>query len=181
MFVIYQKISSAFRPSRLWGPEDPNSRYNWMVRRYNTERLSNEDMNSIDSYENYPKTLQDNNNAKGEKNGWVKTDEVYRPEELYHRAYSIYTNTIPEYKEDINATYVLPKKKKILKSPGKKYVTPSNASVSITKLSNPEPKFSSPNVCVANGNLDCSTECFCNRHFTLNVPSLKRTELSTSL
>lgn len=41
-------------------------------------------------------------------------------------------------------------------------------------------KFRSPNICIAKGQLGGPLNCNCNRHFTLNVPTLNN-ETSTSL
>lgn len=111
----------------------------------------------------------------------MKPDESYNPEQLYHRAYSIYTNTIPDFKDNVNGTYIVSKKKWRKPNEDKYNIAIPNARVAKAKPTSAEPKFISPNVCLADGNLDCTTECFCNRHFTLNVPTLKRSELSTSL
>lgn len=42
-------------------------------------------------------------------------------------------------------------------------------------------KFRSPNICIAKTELGGPLACNCNRHFTLNVPDLRKVEVTTSL
>lgn len=46
---------------------------------------------------------------------------------------------------------------------------------------NAEEKFRSPNICIARGKLGGPLNCNCNRHFTLNVPTITSNETTTSL
>lgn len=96
---------------------------------------------------------QHTSNKINDKIDWME-DPAY-----YQRNYNVYSTTnfiIP--KENPYATYSVPKKK--------------------TK---DESNFTSPNVCLAKTKLDTRLDCNCNRHFTLNVPYLDKSELTTSL
>ena len=49
------------------------------------------------------------------------------------------------------------------------------------KKKSTDEEYRSPNICIAKGKLGGPTECSCNRHFTLNVPDLRSSEVTTSL
>lgn len=49
------------------------------------------------------------------------------------------------------------------------------------KKKSTDKQYRSPNICIAKGKLGGPTECSCNRHFTLNVPDLRSSEVTTSL
>ncbi|XP_063536150.1 sodium- and chloride-dependent glycine transporter 2-like [Cydia strobilella] len=58
----------------------------------------------------------------------------------------------------------------------------ANHSISKTKkMKKSEENFRSPNICIAETELGGSLACNCNRHFTLNVPDLRKTKVTTSL
>ncbi|KAJ0175786.1 hypothetical protein K1T71_008945 [Dendrolimus kikuchii] len=153
-FNLVTKISSAFKPSTLWGPEEPMARYVWMSQRYVNETLSSNGANSEQN--NYTNVSNKNINANDD---WTKLDPAHRKYNLYAR------NEIPnkssKIRNDIATVYT-------------KHTVPKVNPID-------EDKFRSPNICIAKGELGGPLNCNCNRHFTLNVPDLRKSEVTTSL
>ncbi|XP_014369255.2 sodium-dependent nutrient amino acid transporter 1 [Papilio machaon] len=148
-FNLITKIASAFRPSRLWGPEEPMARYLWMSQRYSSEHST--EVETASERNNYShlksKTYQQN---------WLTS-------ELYQRSPDFVTkNDKIDSKKNMGPKYQIHDRLK------------DNDRESIEK-------FRSPNVCIATDQLGGQSKCTCNRHFTLNVPDLRNTEVSTSL
>ncbi|CAH0581549.1 unnamed protein product [Chrysodeixis includens] len=157
-FNLVAKITSAFRPSRLWGPEEPMARYVWMSQRYVNETLSTDNDTSSEQ-NNYTTVTYNKEMDKKYK------DDMYR-HDLYQRTYNIYHKNDIINKDNmyggiksIYGTHTLPR--------GRKKST--------------EDKYRSPNICIAKGKLGGPIDCRCNRHFTLNVPDLRSNEVTTSL
>ncbi|XP_053612531.1 sodium-dependent dopamine transporter-like [Plodia interpunctella] len=151
------KLASAFRSSRLWGPEEPMSRYIWMSKRYSTD-VQYSEYNS-NSEPNYSQMIFNRGNEKRYDDEWMKISDAYQKNYIYSTNNDIFNDM--RYKEPgIYTTYSIQKgkrKKKDLE------------------------KFRSPNICVAKDQLGGSVKCNCNRHFQLNVPDLRKTEVTTSL
>ncbi|KOB51896.1 Transporter, partial [Operophtera brumata] len=154
------KISSAFKPSRLWGPEEPLARYVWMSQRYRNEVLSS-DNETTPEPRNYP--IYNIDLEKKYADDW-KTDPYQGT-----MNYNGYSNNNLKNKDEtlcidsnVFPTHTLPKGKKKEKT-------------------NVEEKFRSPNICIARGKLGGPLNCNCNRHFTLNVPTFTSNETTTSL
>lgn len=151
-------MSSAFKPSRLWGPEEPLARYVWMSQRFHNETLSTDNEGTPEL--NYPTIIYTPDNEKRYNDQWTK------PDDTYHRNYHSYNqpDLYPDEKtyKDLGAvftTHTIPRGK--------------------TKKETEE-KFRSPNICIAKGKLGGPLNCNCNRHFQLNVPTLT-IETTTSL
>ncbi|XP_011550327.3 sodium-dependent nutrient amino acid transporter 1 isoform X1 [Plutella xylostella] len=103
-YNLITKIASAFRPSRLWGPEDPTVRYNWIIRKPgDSDRLNNDDSNSADYYSTYPETILSKDTPKF-NDEWQKNPAIYTVPELdkpdYYATYSLPRNKKKEYKFD---------------------------------------------------------------------------------
>ncbi|CAK1600703.1 unnamed protein product [Parnassius mnemosyne] len=155
-YNLLSKIASAFQPSRLWGPEEPMARYLWMSQRYSHELSEENEANS--ESKNYL-------NLKSSKG--KPYEEDWLTPNLYQRSPQFLTKDVNGLDSDktkeigpIYTIHTIPRFKK--------------------KDDNDE-KFRSPNVCIARDQLGGQNNCTCNRHFTLNAPDLRNTELSTSL
>ncbi|CAH2076922.1 unnamed protein product, partial [Iphiclides podalirius] len=155
-FNLLTKIASAFRPSRLWGPEEPMARYLWMSQRYANELSSENETGSEPNNYSHLKS----NKAKAYEEDWLAP-------ELYQRSPRFLTKRIG------------------LNGDNTKEIGPIYTIHSIPRFSNNEKtndeKFRSPNICIARDQLGGENKCTCNRHFTLNVPDLRNAEVSTSL
>lgn len=155
-FNLITKISSAFKPSRLWGPEEPMARYVWMSQRFVNETLSSNDARSEpNNYNSNGFNKSDSNNGD-----WSRNDP-------YQRNYNVYVKNEFDNKNnkifnDIATVYTKHNVPKVKSKVG-------------------EDKFRSPNICIAKGELGGPLNCNCNRHFTLNVPDLRKSEVTTSL
>lgn len=156
---MFQKITSAFSPSRLWGPEEPMARYVWMSQRY-----ANEVQSSTNDAHSEPI-----NYSQIVFNTTEKNDQWIKPKETYQIPYSVYSkngfidSSGTEVFKDVTAIYAphsIPRSKKKRKD---------------------DEKFRSPNICIAKNELGGPTNCNCNRHFTLNVPDLRKNEVTTIL
>ncbi|XP_021186294.3 sodium- and chloride-dependent neutral and basic amino acid transporter B(0+) isoform X1 [Helicoverpa armigera] len=158
-FNLVTKISSAFRPSRLWGPEEPMARYVWMSQRYINETLSTE--NDTSSEQNNYSTIMYNKEMDKKYQ-----DELFR-NDLYQRTYNIYNKN--DIMNQENSTY------------GGIRSIYGTHSIPRGKKKSTDEKYRAPNICIAKGNLGGPIECSCNRHFTLNVPDLRNNEVTTSL
>ncbi|KAM3963663.1 sodium-dependent nutrient amino acid transporter 1 [Aphomia sociella] len=160
-FNFITKLASAFSPSRLWGPEEPMARYVWMSQRYSNEITSSD--NDIHSEPvNYSQIIFNKDNEKIYDDNWLKRNNTYQRNLSVYNNKNVYLNTKEvEYSTPtIYTTYSTSRGKKKKKE---------------------EEKFRSPNVCIAKNELGGPLNCNCNRHFTLNVPDLKRNEVTTSL
>lgn len=156
----FQKIISAFRPSRLWGPEEPMARYVWMSQRYNNETLSTKHEAHTEA-NNYAQIVYTKDNEKKYNDDWLKNNDNYQ------KTYYVYTkkgseDIEPVFNdiETILTNHSIPRSKKKKKG---------------------DEKFRSPNICIAKGELGGPLDCNCNRHFTLNVPDLRKNEVTTTL
>ncbi|XP_075974633.1 sodium-dependent nutrient amino acid transporter 1-like isoform X2 [Anticarsia gemmatalis] len=158
-FNLFTKISSSFRSSRLWGPEEPMARYVWMSQRYANEVLST-DNETISDQNNYSAITYNKDIEKKHKEDLPRND-------IYQRNYNIYN------KNDIINT-----KNNLFDSPESLYTTHT---IPRGRKKSVEEKYRSPNICIAKGKLGGPVECKCNRHFTLNVPDLRSSEVTTSL
>ncbi|KAJ2950203.1 hypothetical protein O0L34_g11564 [Tuta absoluta] len=158
-YNIFTKIVAAFRPSRLWGPEEPLARYVWMSTRY-----ANESVSSIAELPEDPSTNYSQIVFKSD------TDKTYDewPEQIdYQRTNYGYTHNGSIYNKEFKDVG------SILKQ--------HNGNFTRSKKQTEEEKFRSPNVCLAKSELGGPLECNCNRHFNLNVPNLRNSEVTTSL
>ncbi|XP_049868320.1 sodium-dependent nutrient amino acid transporter 1-like [Pectinophora gossypiella] len=159
-YNLFTKIAAAFRPSRLWGPEEPLARYIWMSQRYANDTLSSG--NDHVENTNYAQIVFNKENEK------KYNDTSSKNNESYQSTYYVYTKNghIDDSERvfrdvgPILASHNIPRSKKKVKE---------------------EDKFRSPNICIAKTELGGPIDCNCNRHFTLNVPNLRNTEVSTSL
>lgn len=156
ILICFQKISSAFKPSRLWGPEEPLARYVWMSQRYHNEVLST-DNETTPEPKNYP-TIYNIDINKKYANDW--NTEPYQKAMDYNYSNNDFFNT----ENTVDSEDVFPK-----------HTIPRGEKKDL------EEKFRSPNICIARGQLGGPLSCNCNRHFTLNVPTLKSNETTTSL
>ncbi|XP_060803757.1 sodium-dependent nutrient amino acid transporter 1 isoform X2 [Amyelois transitella] len=153
------KVASAFRSSRLWGPEEPMARYIWMSKRYAADAQYSDDTNSDPI--NYSEMVYNRDNEKKYDNEWTKINEAYQRNFFYNTNNDILPTKHMGYKEPgIYTTYSVPRGKRKKKD---------------------DEKFRSPNICVAKDQLGGSSNCNCNRHFQLKVPDLRKTEITTSL
>lgn len=155
----FQKIASAFSPSRLWGPEEPMARYVWMSQKYANEVQSSDNDNHSEPI-NYSQIVFNNDNEKS--NDWFKPKDDYQSPYYIQNKNGYLDNSNSVFK-DVTAIYAphsIPRSKKKKKD---------------------EEKFRSPNVCIAKAELGGLTNCNCNRHFTLNVPDLRKNEVTTIL
>ncbi|KAH9644123.1 hypothetical protein HF086_015453 [Spodoptera exigua] len=156
-FNLFSKLVSAFRPSRLWGPEEPMARYVWMSQRYVHETVSiDNDTNSEPNH--YANVMYSKNKYE---------EELYK-NEIYPRTYSNIYHPNDDYKTDY------------LYDGGIKSIYSINT-IPRGKKKSIDENYRSPNICIAKGRLGGPTECSCNRHFTLNVPNLRSNEVTTSL
>ncbi|CAH2991093.1 unnamed protein product [Chilo suppressalis] len=161
-FNLVSKIAAAFSSSRLWGPEEPMARYVWMSQRYANEvHSSDTDLQSEPI--NYSQIVF-NTDHEHFGNEWFN-----KPNDLQN-SYNIYSKTpcVDNYNTVFNdiSTIYAPKM--------------SSTSRNIKK-SKEEEKFRSPNVCIAKNEISGTLNCNCNRHFTLNVPDLRKCEVTTCL
>ncbi|CAB3255739.1 unnamed protein product [Arctia plantaginis] len=107
-FNLISKISSAFRPSRQWGPEEPMARYVWMSQRYINETLST-DNDTISEQNNYSAIIFNKQNMdKKFKNDLYNAD--------YQSTYNIYNRNIINNRnspyrdiESVFATHTIPR------------------------------------------------------------------------
>ncbi|XP_045515272.1 sodium-dependent nutrient amino acid transporter 1-like isoform X1 [Pieris brassicae] len=157
-YNLFAKITAAFHPSRLWGPEDPMTRYMWMSQRFSNGTLSSEpEVTDTSNYTNLHNDYTIKNDVKYAEN-WVK-DDLYDPENEFNF----------EYLGKDNIAY---------SDAGDLYAIPT---VTKSKKRKKDDTFRSPNICMAKGQVGGETNCNCNRHFQLNVPDLRNNEISTSL
>ncbi|XP_073949768.1 sodium-dependent nutrient amino acid transporter 1-like isoform X2 [Choristoneura fumiferana] len=150
-FNLFSKIASAFNPSRLWGPEEPMARYIWMSQRCSVEPNSEN--------KNYPQIIPKINEKSYED--WLKPAEY-----------------IPNGKSNFKNGY-LSKDETVIKDIGAIYT--KHSIPRSKKKKKDDEKFRSPNICIAKTELGGPLACNCNRHFTLNVPDLRKVEVTTSL
>lgn len=151
-FNLTSKISSAFKSSRLWGPEEPMARYVWMSQRYLNDTLSS--TNEV-SYERPDSDAAHNKY----KENWLSHKDKYQKEYDYYSRI-VATKTPSKASKETYPAHTIPR--------------------SETKV--PEEKFRSPNICIAEAQIGGPTNCNCNRHFKLNVPKdLRNNEVTTSL
>ncbi|KAJ8730597.1 hypothetical protein PYW08_002010 [Mythimna loreyi] len=107
-FNLVTKLASAFRPSRLWGPEEPMARYVWMSQRYVNETLStdNESTSEPNNYstimfnkemdKKYQEELYRNDMYQKTYNNYNKNEVINNDKHVYGGIRSIYgTHTIP--------------------------------------------------------------------------------------
>lgn len=159
-FNLVSKLISAFRPSRLWGPEEPMARYVWMSQRYVNETVSTDnDTNSEPNHYSSVMYTKDIDNKY--------QDEIFK-NEIYPRNYSNIYNPNDDYNNDY------------LYNGGIKSVYSIHA-IPRGKKKSVDENYRSPNICLAKSRLGGPTDCSCNRHFTLNVPDLRSNEVTTSL
>lgn len=130
-----------------------------MSQRYVNETLST-DNETISEQNNYPAIIFNKQNMDKKVN-----NDLFKPE--YQSTYNTYNRNIinsSRYSsygdmESVFATHTIPRgRNKTL-----------------------EDKYRSPNICIAKGRLGGPVDCKCNRHFTLNVPNLRNSEVTTSL
>ncbi|CAG9578998.1 unnamed protein product [Danaus chrysippus] len=161
-FNLLTKIASAFRPSRLWGPEEPMARYVWMSQRYINENGNSEQELNIDKSFN-PTIISKYHSKYNEpyKENWLHTSNIYQTTTKNNK-HDFMKSQEPSY-DDIGAIYSIP-------------IVPINK-----RKRNEGEQFRSPNICVAKGDMGGLINCNCNRHFQLNVPDLRTNEVSTSL
>ncbi|CAK1540709.1 unnamed protein product [Leptosia nina] len=152
-YNLFAKITAAFHSSRLWGPEDPMTRYMWMSQRFSNETFSSE-----------PDVTSESNNYVNLHNDYTKNDmknDNWLKEDLYQM----------DAKNNYNIEYL-----------GKDNPAFSDAIYAVpASKRKKEDTFRSPNICIAKGQLGGEVNCNCNRHFQLNVPDLRNNEISTSL
>ncbi|XP_072938943.1 sodium-dependent nutrient amino acid transporter 1-like isoform X2 [Epargyreus clarus] len=163
-YNLVTKIASAFRPSRLWGPEEPMIRYMWMSRRFNDEKPSNDDEFNSETND-YPYIISKNspkNNEVKYNEDWMKFDDTYQRIPKSYVKSNLVDDDDLRFKK-IDTTY------------------PSSSIARSKKKKKTEEKFRSPNICIAKDELGGPLNCNCNRHFTLNVPDLRSNETATSL
>lgn len=130
-----------------------------MSQRYANETLSSHnDGNSEQN--NYSSIVFKKDIEKKANNERLKSDP-------YQRNVNFYTKT--DFKNENNKVY---------NDIASVYTTHS---IPRSKKKNIDEKFRSPNICVAKGELGGPINCNCNRHFTLNVPTLKNNEVITNL
>lgn len=153
------KIASAFRPSRLWGPEEPMARYVWMSQRYANENANSEQEFTTDTkmYNHIMSKYQEKSN-KIYNEDWLH--DVYESSPKTYHKNDLVRNNYVRNDNDVGAIYSVP--------------------TASCKRKKPE-QFRSPNICIAKGELGGVMNCNCNRHFQLNVPDLRNNEVSTSL
>ncbi|XP_041988226.1 sodium-dependent nutrient amino acid transporter 1-like isoform X2 [Aricia agestis] len=155
-FNLFSKIKSAFRPSRLWGPEEPMSRYIWMSQR---------SLNENSEYDYDVDTTAFNNiiNKYNVKNNEIKHDGWSPNQDIYQSAKNKKNYDIIKRKENIysdnEAIYSIP--------------------VNFEKGKNPMDIYNS--ICISKEEIGGPICCECNRHFQLKVPDLRNNEISTSL
>ncbi|CAH0714608.1 unnamed protein product, partial [Brenthis ino] len=154
------KIASAFRPSRLWGPEEPMARYVWMSQRFANENANSEQEFTHDTkmFNHIMSKYQEKSNKIYEED-WLHATDTYQSSPKVYKKSDFIKNDDTLY--DDGAIYAIP--------------TPS------TKKKKVDEQFRSPNICIAKGELGGALNCSCNRHFQLNVPDLRNNEVSTSL
>ncbi|XP_030025626.1 sodium-dependent nutrient amino acid transporter 1 isoform X2 [Manduca sexta] len=159
-YNLLSKISSAFKSSRLWGPEEPMARYLWMSQRYVND-IAAKDKETQFEQNNYTSVVFSKDNEKKYNNEWTKNKDKYQSNINYYTKidFTNKNNTILKDKLDVYTNHTIPR----------------------TQSKSVDDKFRSPNICIAKGQLGGPLNCNCNRHFTLNVPDLRNNEVTTSL
>lgn len=160
LYLLFQKFSSAFSPSRLWGPEEPMARYVWMSQKYANEVQSSNTTDTHSEPINYSQIVFNSDEVKPDD--WFQTKDDYQSP-FYLQTKSGYLDNNSSIFKDVTAIYAphsIPRSKKKKKD---------------------EEKFRSPNICIAKTELGGLSNCNCNRHFTLNVPDLRKNEITTIL
>lgn len=132
-----------------------------MSQRYHNEVLSTDNEGTPEP--NYPTILYNPDNEKRYNNEWKRNNDPYEKNNFH--AY----NKKDFYKTD----------DKVYKDLGPLFTTHTIPRGKTKKET--EEKFRSPNICIAKGKLGGPLSCNCNRHFQLNVPTLKANETTTSL
>ncbi|XP_045768654.1 sodium- and chloride-dependent GABA transporter 1-like isoform X2 [Maniola jurtina] len=161
-FNLLTKIASAFRPSRLWGPEEPMARYIWMSQRFINENGSEQEFpTDTKKFKHIINKYHDKCNEIYNED-WLHTTDVYQNSPKAQTKSNLIKNENPLY-NDVGAIYSIPT---VSSSKRKKKA---------------EEQFRSPNICIAKDELGGPVNCNCNRHFQLNVPDLRNNEVSTSL
>ncbi|XP_068632721.1 sodium- and chloride-dependent neutral and basic amino acid transporter B(0+)-like [Battus philenor] len=155
-FNLISKIASAFRPSRLWGPEEPIARYLWMSQRQANENGA--DIDTTSDHNNYSHLKS--NKSKTYEDNWLTSDKYQRSPQFLTKNGGFDNGNNKEI-GPIYAIHTIPRFKDVEREK--------------------DEKFRSPNICIARDQLGGQNKCNCNRHFTLNVPDLRNTEVSTSL
>ncbi|XP_034826867.1 sodium-dependent nutrient amino acid transporter 1-like isoform X1 [Maniola hyperantus] len=161
-FNLLTKIASAFRPSRLWGPEEPMARYIWMSQRFINENGSDQEFpTDTKTFKHIINKYHDKCNEIYNED-WLHTTDIYQNSPKAQTKSDLLKNENPLY-NNVGAIYSIP-------------------TVSSSKRKKKgEEQFRSPNVCIAKDELGGPVNCNCNRHFQLNVPDLRNNEVSTSL
>lgn len=133
-----------------------------MSKRYRSEVTSTES-NSNSGHVNYSQIIFNRNNDKKYNDDWLKINDSYQRKfnNIYAKNTFLDTKNSLDYKEPgIYTTYTIPKG---------------------NRKKNEEEKFRSPNICIAKDQMVGSINCNCNRHFQLNVPDLRKNEVTTTL
>jgi hypothetical protein len=127
-----------------------------MSQRYSNEVQSSE--NDIQSEPiNYSQIVFNNDQKFGEEWFSKPSDDIFKPCNIYTK--TPYPDTKETAYKDITTIYA-----------------PHSIPRGRTKRVDEE-KFRSPNVCIAKNEIGGSVSCNCNRHFTLNVPDLRKSVL----
>ncbi|CAH0750428.1 unnamed protein product [Diatraea saccharalis] len=158
-FNLVSKIASAFSSSRLWGPEEPMARYVWMSQRYAHE-VHSSDTDIQSEPINYSQIVFNPDHNPFGSEWFNKTNEMHKPYNVYSK--TPYVDNYGDVYKDISTIYMPQPIRDI-------------------KKKEDEEKFRSPNVCIARNEIGGTLNCNCNRHFTLNVPDLRKCEVTTCL
>ncbi|XP_047530168.1 sodium-dependent dopamine transporter-like isoform X1 [Vanessa atalanta] len=163
-FNLLTKMASAFRPSRLWGPEEPMARYVWMSQRFLNENANSEhEFHTDTKMYNHIITKYHEKGNEIYNEDWLHAADTYQSQSPKAFIKSDLIRHEDTLYNDVGAIYTIP-------------------TVSTSKRRNTgEEQYRSPNICIAKGELGGSINCNCNRHFQLNVPDLRNNEVSTSL
>lgn len=156
-------MASAFRPSRLWGPEEPMARYVWM-----SQRFINENANSEQEFNTDTKTFNH-----------IITKYHEKGNEIYNEDWLHATDAYKSSPKALVKSDIIRKEDTLYNDMGAIYSIPTVSSSKRRKKE--EEQFRSPNICIAKDELGGAINCNCNRHFQLNVPDLRNNEVSTSL
>lgn len=132
-----------------------------MSQRYANETLSSDQQAQTGS--NYAQIIFSKDNEKKYSQDWLQNSN-----NAYQKKYYVYTKngqiddneTVFKDVGSILANHNIPRSKKKKKE---------------------DEKFRSPNICIAKAELGGPMNCNCNRHFTLNVPDLRKDEVTTTL
>ncbi|GBP77198.1 Sodium-dependent nutrient amino acid transporter 1 [Eumeta japonica] len=155
-YNIFSKITAAFRPSRLWGPEEPMARYHWMSRKQSDGYRPGLDYDCSIESDMYPHIYKNgNNNDNSNCNGHVKEESKPRQRP--------YLNSSPcnVYKSPLNDSDV----GKNLK-PQMYDTNHTNGSLNSHRCEIDE---------------ENDKECHCNRHFSINISYVRNGEVTTCL